>query len=359
MKVQISINKTKESRIKTFNPEKIEFGKVFTDHMVVCDFEDGAWSDPKIIPFGDIEISPALSALHYGQSIFEGMKAYKNEEGEVTLFRPLENAKRLNKSAERMCMPSLPEDIFLASVHALVDLEREWIPNNPGSSLYLRPFMFATDEFLGIKPSDKYRFMVYACPVSSYYSAPVKVYIDTYYARAVRGGVGAAKCAGNYAASLYPAKKAREKGFDQVLWTDAIKHEFIEETGTSNVFIKCGNKVYTPSLSDSILPGITRDSVIVLLQSFGYEVVEEPIAVNDLIEWHKAGEIDEMFVSGTAATVINIQHFGKEDEVYYLNLDQPLLAVKIKDTFELLKTGKLEDSFNWIESVQEYSSEAI
>lgn len=359
MKVQISINKTKESRIKTFNPEKIEFGKVFTDHMVVCDFENGAWGDPKIIPFGDIEISPALSALHYGQSIFEGMKAYKNSQGDVTLFRPLENAKRLNRSAERMCMPTLPEDIFMQSVHALVDLERDWIPAAEGSSLYLRPFMFATDEFLGIKPSDNYRFMVYACPVSSYYSAPVKVYIDKVYSRAVRGGVGAAKCAGNYAASLFPAKKAREKGFDQVLWTDALTHEYIEETGTSNIFIKSGNTIYTPALSDSILPGITRDSVITLLRSMQYNVIEGPIAVNDLITWYKDGKVDEMFVSGTAATVINIQQFGMEDEVFKLNLDQPLLAIQIKETFEALKTGKIKDTFDWIESVEEYSLQAI
>jgi len=352
MSVQISIKKTEESRINSFNPEKIEFGKVFTDHMLVCDYKNGKWEAPYIIPFSDIKLSPALSAIHYGQSIFEGLKAYKNAEGEVTLFRAEENAKRLNKSAERMCMPSFPEDLFLQCVETLVDLEREWIPTLDGSSLYLRPFMFATDEFLGIRPSEKYKFMIYCCPVTTYYSAPVKVFIDEYYVRAVAGGVGAAKCAGNYAASLYPAKLAREKGFDQILWTDAIEHKYLEETGTSNIFVVCGKTVYTPALSDSILPGITRDSVIKQLKKWNINVVEGNIAVSDLVDWHNKGLVDEMFVSGTAATVVNIQHFGLRDKIYALNLDKELLAEKIKLHFDKIKTLQVEDDFGWIRKVE-------
>jgi branched-chain amino acid aminotransferase len=352
MTVQISINKIQESKISDFNPEKIEFGKVFTDHMVVCDYKNGEWLTPQIVPFGKISVSPALSAIHYGQSIFEGLKAYKNSEGEITMFRPLENAKRLNKSAQRMSMPELPEEIFMACIEALVSLDSDWIPASDNNSLYLRPFMFATDEFLGIRPSDNYKFMVYACPVGDYYSAPVKVYVEEHYSRASRGGVGAAKCAGNYAASLYPAKLCREKGYDQVLWTDPIEHKYLEETGTSNIFVKCGNFVYTPPLSDSILPGITRDSVITLLKDWGYNLIETQIAVQDIIDWNKQGILDEMFVSGTAATVINIQKVGFKDFDINLDLDKNLLAEEIKKEFSKLRTLKIEDRFNWITKVQ-------
>jgi branched-chain amino acid aminotransferase len=351
MSVQISIKKTEQSRLNSFNPEKIEFGKVFSDHMLICDYKNGQWQEPYIIPYGEIELSPALSAIHYGQSIFEGLKAYKNQDDIVTLFRPEQNAKRLNRSAQRMCMPDFPEDLFLECLETIVDLERDWIPTTPGSSLYLRPFMFATDEFLGIKPSEKYKFMIYCCPVGSYYSAPVKVFIDKHYVRAVRGGVGAAKCAGNYAASLYPAKLAREKGFDQILWTDAIEHKYLEETGTSNIFVKCGNDVHTPPLSDSILPGITRDTVITHLKDLGYNVIEQNIAISDLVSWHENGLIDEMFVSGTAATVINIQLFGLEEKIYKLNLDKELLAEKIKTDFENIKFLKTKDKHGWVKVV--------
>lgn len=352
MRVQIKVKKTESSKLNSFNPQQISFGKVFTDHMLVCDYQNGAWQTPEIVPFSNISVSPALSSLHYGQSIFEGMKAYKNEQGTVTLFRPLENAKRLNASALRMCMPSFPEDLFIQCLEEFVALESDWIPTEKGSSLYLRPFMFATDEYLGIKPSDNYKFMLYACPVGAYYSEPVKVYIEPHYVRAVKGGVGAAKCAGNYAASLYPAKIAREKGFDQILWTDAFTHHFIEETGTSNVFVKVGNQIYTPPLSDSILPGITRDSVITLLEDWNYEVIQENISVNQLIQWHQDGVLEEMFVSGTAATVMNIQLFGYQDQKYKLNLDSDLLAPQIVSHFYNLKTRACEDPFGWVHPLQ-------
>lgn len=352
MRPQIKVKKTESSKLNSFNPKQIPFGKVFTDHMLICDYKDGAWQTPEIIPFGNISVSPALSSLHYGQSIFEGMKAYKNKEGKVTLFRPQENAKRLNASALRMCMPSFPEDLFLQCVEEYVALEVDWIPTGMGSALYLRPFMFATDEYLGIKPSDNYRFMLYACPVGAYYSEPIKVYIEPRYVRAVRGGVGAAKCAGNYAASLYPAMNARKKGFDQILWTDALTHDFIEETGTSNVFVKVGNQIFTPPLSDSILPGITRDSVITLLENWDFEVIQEEIRVQQLISWHQEGALDEMFVSGTAATVMNIQLFGYKDQQYKLKLEHATLAPKIVAYLHDLKILADHDPFNWIYTLE-------
>lgn len=352
MSFQITLNKTKESRIKSFNPEKIEFGKVFSDHMIVIDYREGAWQQPQLVPFDKLSVSPALSAIHYGQSIFEGLKAYKNNQGDVTLFRPEMNAQRMNRSAERMCMPSIPEELFLKCVHTLVDIDSEWIPIGDSSSLYLRPFMFATDEFLGIRPSENYKFVVYACPVGTYYSAPVKVYIEEHYVRAVRGGVGAAKCAGNYAASLYPAKLAREKGYDQILWTDAIEHTYLEETGTSNIFIVSGNTVYTPPLSDSILPGITRDSVIKLLAYLGYELIEKQISIDELISLHASGKLDELFVTGTAATVTNIQLFGRQDNKYELDLNKAVVAKKIQQTLYQMKTLLHEDPFKWIHKVQ-------
>jgi branched-chain amino acid aminotransferase len=352
MSFQIKINKTKDSRLASFNPENISFGKVFTDHMIVCDYVNNEWQQPELVPFSKIALSPALSALHYGQSIFEGLKAYKNEQGQITLFRPEQNARRLNASAHRMCMPAFPETLFIDCIKTLIEVDKDWIPIGENASLYLRPFMFATDEFLGIRPSDNYKFVLYACPVGKYYDHAVKVYIDEHYSRAVKGGVGAAKCAGNYAASLYPAKLAREKGYDQILWTDAFEHRYLEETGTSNIFVKSGQTIFTPPLSDSILPGITRDSVIILLQKMGYQVIEKQISVDELIELHKRNELDEMFVTGTAATVTNIQLFGYKNQNYQVTHEGKTLANEIKSYMYHLKTLTIEDPFGWIIKVE-------
>ncbi len=352
MSFQISINKTKQSRINQFNPDKIEFGKLFTDHMVVCDYKDGKWGNPEIVPFGDISIPPGLSALHYGQSIFEGLKAFKSQTGEVAVFRAEQNAKRFNKSAHRMAMPELPEELFIQCVHALVDLDRAWISSAEGASLYIRPFMFATDWTLGIKVSETYKFMIYGCPAGSYYAHPVKVYIDKYHVRSVRGGVGTAKCAGNYAASLYPAKVAKDKGFDQNLWIDAVELKYLEETGTSNVFLRKGKTIYTPALSDSILAGITRDSVIRLLKDMGYEVVEGRISIDDLINWHKEGTLDEMFVTGTAVSVANIQLVGIDNEIYKLDMSKELVAEKVKTELNKIRTMQIPDKYGWVKIVK-------
>jgi len=353
MSLKITTKLVEKSKISTFDPENIVFGKVFTDHMFSCDYSNGEWQNFRIEPFGKIPMSPTLSALHYGQAIFEGMKAVKNSEGVVTLFRPLDNLDRLNRSAERMCMPHLSEEIFMTALEKLILTDKEWIPVKDGSSLYIRPFMFATDDYLGVKPSEHYSFMIYACPVSAYYSHPLKVKIESHYTRASKGGVGNAKCAGNYAASMFPTKLAQQEGFDQVLWTDGDTHTCLEETGTSNVFVVTDHAIYTPELNDSLLAGITRDSIIKLLKHQGKQVIETKVKVDDLIKWHENGQIREMFVSGTAATVTNIELFSYNGTQYPVNAKTDLLSGEIISWFNDLKTLTIPDPFGWVSIVSE------
>lgn len=356
MSFKITINPTENSKISDFDPNNISFGKIFTDHMFICDYYNNEWHDFRIEPFGKIPLSPTLSALHYGQSIFEGMKAYKTPSGEITLFRPEENLKRLNKSAERMSMPSLPEDIFMEALTQLLNLDKNWIPSSEGSSLYIRPFMFATDDFLGVKSSDTYSFMIYACPVSAYYAGNIKVKIEEHYTRAAAGGVGSAKCAGNYAASLYPRNLAQKDGFDQVLWTDGLTHTKIEETGTSNVFVVTKNGVYTPNLTDSLLAGITRDSVIKLIKDHQIPLFEQPILITQLLEWHNNKELLEIFVTGTAAVITHIDCFGFRDQKYYLEVSPDSLGYKLKQELELIKTLQKPDIHNWVKQIEQNES---
>lgn len=353
MSLKINTNLVEHSKISSFDPNHIVFGRVFTDHMFSCDFVNNEWKNLRIEPFGKITMSPTLSALHYGQAIFEGMKAFKNSDGVVTLFRPLDNLKRLNHSAERMCMPTLPEEIFMTALKKLVSLDKDWIPSQLGSSLYLRPFMFATDDYLGVKPSDNYCFMIYACPVSSYYSHPLKVRIEEHYTRASKGGVGAAKCAGNYAASMYPTRLAQKDGFDQVLWTDGEHHKYLEETGTSNVFVITDDAVYTPELNDSLLAGITRDSIIQLLRDSGRNVIETKVSVDDLVKWHSEGKVKEMFVSGTAATVTNIELFNYLGKNYEVNHTENLVSTELMNSLNAIRTLVVPDKFNWVVTVNE------
>ncbi len=353
MSVEITINQVKQTRISSYDIENVGFGKVFTDHMFSVDYIDGKWQNPRIEPFGKILLSPTLSALHYGQAIFEGMKAFKNTSGKVAFFRPSENSKRLNLSAARMCMPQLPEEIFMAGLHGLLALDQDWIPVMNRGALYIRPFMFATDDFLGVKQSESYKFMVYACPVNAYYSRFLKVKIEEYYTRGAHGGVGAAKCAGNYAAAMYPTKLAQQEGFDQVLWTDGATHSYLEETGTSNIFVITKDKVYTPELTDTLLAGITRKSVIELLMDLGMEVVEKPIRIDELIGWHKDGSLTEMFVTGTAATLTNIELFNFRKEDFVLNMEIDLLSSRIKQIFHDIRTLQVPDRFNWMVPLQQ------
>lgn len=353
MSLKITTKLVEHSNISSFDPENIVFGRVFTDHMFICDFKNNEWKNFRIEPFGKIPLTPTLSALHYGQAIFEGMKAFKNNDGVVTLFRPLDNLKRLNQSAIRMCMPELSEEIFMSALKKLVLLDKDWIPTKEGSSLYIRPFMFATDDYLGVKPSESYSFMIYSCPVSAYYSHPLKVKIEEHYTRASKGGVGAAKCAGNYAASMFPTKLAQNEGFDQVLWTDGETHTCLEETGTSNVFVVTNDAIYTPELNDSLLAGITRDSIIQLLRQKGKNVIETKVKIADLLNWHKNGELIEMFVSGTAATVTNIELFSYQGVKYLVNAENNLLSKEIISTFNGIKTLAMPDPFGWVSVINE------
>ncbi|NNC82248.1 MAG: branched-chain amino acid aminotransferase [Flavobacteriales bacterium] len=349
---KIKVTETTESRLATFDKENIQFGKVFADHMFSADYRNGEWTDFEILPYGPLALSPATSALHYGQALFEGLKAYKNLEDEIFLFRVGANARRLNSSAERLCMPTLPTEIFTQAVKRLVQMDREWIPNKPGSSLYVRPYMFATDDYIGVKPSDTYKFIIFTCPVGAYYNEPVRVKIETMYSRACEGGVGRAKAAGNYAASLFPAKKAKEEGYHQLIWTDAKEHKYIEESGTMNVMFVVDDVLYTPTTVGTILPGITRDSVLKVAESWGMRVQETSIHVEELERALKAGRVKEAFGTGTAATLARIKTIGYNGNDYDLpDFTENDFSIRMQNFLEDLKRGKEKDLWGWVEKL--------
>ncbi|MGB4775567.1 MAG: branched-chain amino acid aminotransferase, partial [Daejeonella sp.] len=316
--LEIKINKTSASRLKETDFSNLPFGRTFSDHMFVADFEDGEWKNLEIKPYGDLAISPATSALHYGQAIFEGIKAFKQPNGKIALFRPLKNCERFNISADRMCMPIVPEELFMQAMHQLIDLDRNWTPSNEGQSLYIRPFMYATDPVLGVHASDTYKFVIITGPVGVYYSKNLRVKIETHYARAVEGGVGYAKTAGNYGSSLYPTKHAQKEGFDQLIWTDAKEHAYIEESGTTNVMFVINDTLITPSTRDTILDGVTRHTIIDMAESWGMKVEERRVTVNEVIQAAKNGTLQEAFGAGTAATIAQIAEIGYEGEIYSL-----------------------------------------
>ena len=347
--LSLKITKSDNSRINSVDWDNLPFGKVFSDHILVMEYKGGTWHQPEIKPFESFNLHPATSALHYGQSIFEGMKANKTSQGDVLIFRPEINESRFAESCSRMCMPVLPEGMFTELIRRLVELDRNWIPNREGYSLYIRPFMFATDDFIGIKPSETYKFVIFTCPVGAYYTQPVNVKIEEYYTRAAEGGVGRAKTAGNYAASLYPAKLAQEQGFHQLIWTDAKEHKYIEESGTMNIVFEIGGKLITPSEdSDTILRGVTKRSVVEIAKSWGVEVEERKVTVDEIIEGLRNGTVTDAFGAGTAATIAHIAKIGFRDEIFELPpVEQRELSNKIKDYLNDLKTGKVEDEFNW------------
>jgi branched-chain amino acid aminotransferase len=346
---KISIERVKQSRIHEVDFSNIPFGKIYTDHMFMADFKNGEWGNYRIMPYGYMPISPATPALHYGQSIFEGMKAIKNESGEALVFRAKDNWNRMNVSGHRLCMPHLPEDLFMDSLSTLIDLDRDWIPTADGSSLYIRPFMFSADEYIGIRPSEAFTFMIILCPVGAYYSTPVKVKIETHYTRAVAGGTGYAKAGGNYGGAIYPAKLAQDKGYHQLVWTDGKNHEYIEESGTMNVMFVIDGTLVTPELSDSILAGITRDSVLTLARQWGMKVEERKISVNELRAALEAGKVTEAFGAGTAATIAHIELVGFDDKDYYLPpIAERKFANKVFDELEGIKRGKRPDTFGWL-----------
>src|SRR5829696_1400695 len=294
--MDITINKADQSKLHGFSLENLLFGKYFTDHMLEADYENGEWKNIEIKPFQPLLLSPSLAALHYGQAIFEGMKAYKNQEGEAFIFRPFDNFKRFNLSAERMAMPQIPEEIFVEGLRQLIDIDRNWIPREEDHSLYIRPFMFSSDEVIGVRPSDKYKFMIILSPTGPYYSAPMRIYVEEKYVRAVAGGIGYAKAAGNYGAAMYATAEAKKKGYDQVLWTDAFEHKHVQEIGTMNVFFIIGDKAITPDLgAGTILGGVTRDSALTLLKEAGFTVEERDLSIDEIIDAYKAGSLYEVF----------------------------------------------------------------
>ena len=350
--LDIKITKTTEPKAKPAAGQKLGFGKIFTDHMFVMNYTEGkGWHDPRIEPFHNISLSPAAMVYHYGQEMFEGLKAYKGENGEVFLFRPDMNAKRTNATNDRLVIPQIPVEDFVQAVSAVVDVDRDWIPTEPGTSLYIRPFIIATDEFLGVAPSKTYLFMVILSPSGAYYEsglAPVGIWIEDEYVRAVRGGMGFAKTGGNYAASLIAQQKAHDAGYSQVLWLDGVERKYIEEVGAMNIFFKIAGKVITPSLNGSILPGITRNSVLQLCRDWGYDVEERKISADELLEAQRNGTLEECFGTGTAAVISPVGKLRYVDEVMTINGGSiGELSQKLYDTITGIQTGKLEDPRGW------------
>ncbi|MCU0354943.1 MAG: branched-chain amino acid aminotransferase [Cytophagales bacterium] len=343
------VQQTAQSRLSEVDFANLGFGKYYSDHMFVVQYADKQWQNPRIVPYGDLSLSPATSALHYGQALFEGLKAYKNEAGEVLVFRPEANARRLNASAERLAMPALPEEMFMAGLQQLLALDKDWIPAAPGHSLYIRPFMFATDAYTGVRPSETYLFIIFTCPVGVYYNKPVRVKVETHFTRAPKGGMGYSKAAGNYASALYPTALAQKDGYDQLLWTDGVSHEYFEESGTMNVMFVINGKLVTPATSDSILKGVTRDSVLKLAQQMGIAVEERPVSVREVIEAAKNGTLTEAFGVGTAATIAPIAVIGHEGVDYTLPpMETRTVAPRIHQALDDIKTGKAADSFGWV-----------
>ncbi len=351
--IDIKITRTTKSRVNEQDVNNVPFGKCFSDHMFVAEYANGKWNKASIQPYGNVPMSLSISALHYGQAIFEGMKAYKNEKGEVALFRPMANLNRLNVSALRMAMPEVPEDLFLNGLNELLKLDKEWIPTSETGSLYIRPFLFATDEAIGVRPSETYKFVIITCPAGKYYVEPVKVMIEQNYIRAVEGGVGYIKTAGNYGRSLYPTRLAQEKGYQQVIWTDARTHEYVEESGTMNLMFVINDVIITPQLSDTILSGITRDSVLSLARDWGMKTEERKISIKEVIQAIESGTLQEAFGTGTAATIAQIIGIGKEEKHYELPpVESRKFSLKVDEALRNIRKGRSIDKFNWMYTVR-------
>lgn len=347
--LDIKIEKTPKSRVTEYDINNVPFGKCFSDHMFVAEYSNGAWNKAYIAPYQDVPMSYAMSALHYGQAIFEGMKAYKNDKGEVSMFRPVENLKRMNKSAIRMAMPEVPQDFFMKGLNELLKLDSAWVPSSDTGSLYIRPFLIATDEAIGVKISDTYKFVIITCPAGKYYSEPIKVLVETNYFRAVHGGVGFVKAAGNYGRSLYPTKLAQQKGYQQVIWTDSETKLYFEESGTMNVMFLIGDTLLTPGLSDTILDGITRDSVLTLARDWGMKVEERKVSIKEVLEAQQNGTLKEVFGCGTAATIAQIIGIGHNGKDYMLPpVEERKFSTKVDETLRAIRKGRAEDRHHWM-----------
>ncbi len=350
--LNIKIEKTTSPKAKPVKGQKLGFGHIFTDHMFVMNYTEGkGWHDARIIPYQNLSLSPASMVFHYGQEMFEGLKAYMGDDGKAYLFRPDMNAKRANQSNDRLCIPNIPEEDFVEAVRAVVEVDKDWIPTEPGTSLYIRPFVIATDDFLGVAPSKTYLFMVILSPSGAYYEsglAPVGIWIEDEYVRAVKGGMGFAKTGGNYAASLIAQVKAHDDGYSQVLWLDGVERKYIEEVGAMNIFFKIAGKIVTPMLNGSILPGVTRNSVLTLCRAWGYEVEERRISVDELVAAAKNGTLEEVFGTGTAAVVSPVGKLRYMDDVMQIGGGEiGELTQKLYDEITGIQWGRRDDPFGW------------
>jgi branched-chain amino acid aminotransferase len=343
----IEIQRIEKSKIATVDFDNLPFGSVYSDHMLECNFKDGTWQKPVIKPFAAISLDPSAKIFHYGQSIFEGMKAYKDDSENTLLFRPLDNWKRLNKSAERLMIPEIPEEIFMEGLKTLLKVDSDWIPRNPGSSLYIRPFMFATGTGFHASPANEYKFIIVTAPSGAYFAGKVKVLIEEKYARAANGGVGYAKAGGNYAAQFYPTQLAIEKGYNQVVWTDDNTHQFIEEAGAMNIFVRINNTLITSPTSDRILDGITRKSILQIAEDEGIKTEVRKISVGEVVEAAKNGNLKEMFGAGTAAVISPIAGFGYQENDYDLPVLEDSFASQLKKKITDIQTNKVADPYGW------------
>ncbi len=348
----IRVERTTCPKEKPGEDNPLVFGTIFTDHMFEMDYEEGkGWIDPRVVPYHNLELEPSCMVFHYGQEMFEGLKAYKAEDGRILLFRPDMNAKRANRSNRRICIPEIPEELFIDAIKAVVKVDQDWIPTKPGTSLYIRPFIIATDPFLGVRPSHTYKFMVILSPVGAYYASgldPVKIWIEDEYVRAVKGGIGEAKTGGNYVASLASQVKAHDEGYAQVLWLDGVERKYIEEVGAMNIFFKINGKVVTPQLNGSILPGVTRDSAIQLCKKWGIPVEERRISVDEVVKAAESGEMEECFGTGTAAVVSPVGELRFEQEKMLISGNQiGELTQKIYDTITGIQLGRIEGPEGW------------
>ncbi|MGQ0738436.1 MAG: branched-chain amino acid aminotransferase [Bacteroidota bacterium] len=350
--MDITLRKAERSKLYDISLENLPFGKYFTDHMLEADYGNGEWKNVEIKPYQPLLLNPSVAAIHYGQAIFEGIKAYKNQEGEAFIFRPQDNFKRFNISAERMQMPPVPEEIFMEGMRQLIQLDKNWIPSRDDHSLYIRPFMFASDEVIGVRPSDNYKFMIILSPTGPYYSAPMRIYVEEKYVRAAPGGVGYAKAAGNYGAAMYATAQAKQKGYDQVLWMDAQEHQYVQECGTMNVFFIIGNTAITPDLDQgTILDGVTRQSAITLLKEMGFNVDERHLSIHDIIDAYKAGLLYEVFGTGTAATISLIKELRYKDFVMQFDVENWKTAPMLKKWLTDIREGRREDKYSWMTKV--------
>lgn len=345
----IAVERSKKSHIKDVDFNNLEFGKYLSDHMLVADFANGSWGAAAVVPYGEISFTPAILSLHYGQSVFEGMKAFKTKDGSINIFRPHKHLERFNRSLDRMCMPRVSEEMWLTGLQTLLEVDQQWIPDGEGSSLYIRPFMFATESRLGVKVSDTYKFVVLTCPVGPYQAKPYRLKVESNFVRTAEGGTGFAKCAGNYGGAFYPTQIAREEGFDQILWTDHKEHKYIDEVGMMNVMFVMNGKLITPQLSTAILEGVTRDSILTLAKEIGSLSIEERrVSIDEIEEGFIKGTLTEAFGTGTAAVVATIAVIQIKGKDYEIPVAGPTsFQQQVKKKLHNIRMGVEPDHHGW------------